>query len=100
MKGGETMTREEAIYLLKNTAWIAPSLEPVDEAITMATEALENERPKGHWDFIGNNLFRCTECGVLYDYSQLEQLKIYITDSAFPSYCPKCGADMRGENDE
>ena len=35
------MTREEAIYLLKNTAWIAPSLEPVDEAIDMAIEALQ-----------------------------------------------------------
>lgn len=35
------MTREEAIYLLKNTAWLAPSLEPVDEAIDMAIKALE-----------------------------------------------------------
>ena len=35
------MTREEAIYLLKNTAWLAPSLEPVDEAINMAIEALQ-----------------------------------------------------------
>ena len=35
------MTREDAIYLLRNTAWLAPSLEPVDEAIEMAIEALE-----------------------------------------------------------
>lgn len=35
------MTREEAIYILRNTAWLAPSLEPVDEAIEMATEALK-----------------------------------------------------------
>lgn len=35
------MTREDAIYLLRNTAWLAPSLEPVDEAIDMAINALE-----------------------------------------------------------
>lgn len=35
------MTNKEAIYLLRNTAWIAPSLEPIDEAIDMACEALD-----------------------------------------------------------
>ena len=37
------MTREEAIYLLRNTAWLAPSgtLEPVEEAVDMAINALE-----------------------------------------------------------
>ena len=39
------MTREDAIYLLKNTAWLSPSLAPVDEAIGMAIEALE-EQPR------------------------------------------------------
>lgn len=57
-------------------------------------------RPKGNWDFAGDNMFRCTECGVLYTYSQLERLKIHTTDSAFPNYCPRCGADMRGEDDD
>ena len=35
------MTIQEAIYLLRNTAWLAPSLEPIDEAIEMACEALD-----------------------------------------------------------
>lgn len=35
------MTTKEAIYLLRNTAWLAPSLEPIDEAINMACEALD-----------------------------------------------------------
>ena len=34
------MTKEEAIYLLRNTAWLAPSLEPVEEAVDMASDAL------------------------------------------------------------
>ena len=40
------MTNEEAIYLLRNTAWIAPSLEPIDEAIEMACEALRKTEPQ------------------------------------------------------
>ena len=35
------MTNKEAIYLLRNTAWLAPSLEPIDEAIEMACDALD-----------------------------------------------------------
>ena len=37
------MTNAEAIYLLRNTAWLAPSdaLESVEEAVDMAIEALE-----------------------------------------------------------
>lgn len=37
------MTTKEAIYLLRNTAWLAPSLEPIDEAIDMACEALAKD---------------------------------------------------------
>lgn len=37
------MTKKEAIYLLRNTAWLTPSgtLESVEEAVYMAIEALE-----------------------------------------------------------
>ena len=40
------MTTKEAIYLLRNTAWVAPSLEPVDEAIDMACKALSKAEPR------------------------------------------------------
>ena len=40
------MTTKEAIYLLRNTAWVAPSLEPVDEAIDMACKSLSKDEPK------------------------------------------------------
>ena len=40
------MTNEEAIYLLRNTGWLAPSLEPIDEAIEMACEALRKTEPQ------------------------------------------------------
>lgn len=92
------MTKETAIALLNNLR--AFSEDDDEPAIDMAIEALENERPKGHWDFAGDNMFRCTECGVLYTYKQLEHLKKHTTDSTFPNFCPTCGADMRGERND
>ena len=40
------MTKEEAIYILRNTAFLVPSLEPIDEAIEMACEALRQAEPQ------------------------------------------------------
>ena len=37
------MTREEAIEVLNNTSFFAPSMSDVDEALDMAIEALEQE---------------------------------------------------------
>ena len=58
---------EQSDYL-----WLRTTTEE-QEALRLAEEALENCRPKGHWDFRGDNLFRCTECGAIYTYSQLER---------------------------
>lgn len=88
------MTKDKAIYLLRNTAWLAPSLEPVEEAVEMAVEALK-ERPRGKWrkitpeedeykSFMG--WLECTNC----------RSEVAI----FSNYCPNCGADMRGDEKE
>ena len=79
------MTKEEAIYLLRNTAWLASSLEPVEEAVDMAIEALK-ERPKGKWIDEGDPLtLRCSKC----DYR--------VARYNNTNYCPNCGADMRSK---
>ena len=52
------MTNEEAIYLLRNTGWLAPSLEPIDEAIEMACEALRKTENSSE---IPNNCDGCKE---------------------------------------
>ena len=44
------MTTKEAIYLLRNTAWLAPSLEPIDEAVDMACEALRKTEPQTYYE--------------------------------------------------
>ena len=60
----------------------------------------EPERKTGEWNFIGDNMFKCTCCGVLYTTHQLNGLRNYDTDPYAPYFCPHCGADMRGGNSE
>lgn len=57
-------------------------------------------KKKGHWNFIGDQMFECTECGVCYTQSQFDQMRVRITDSISPNFCPNCGADMKGKQDE
>ena len=45
-------------------------------------------------------MFECTECGVYYTQNQFHQMRVRITDPEFPNFCPDCGADMRGDQDE
>ena len=56
------------------------------------------DRPTAKWNFIGDNLFECTYCGVAYTPEQLKSVTIY-KDQFAPYYCPICGADMRGETE-
>lgn len=62
-------------------------------------EALKDAKPRntGEWSFFGDNMFKCTSCGVAYTTRQLNALRTYTTDPYFPKFCPNCGTDMRGE---
>lgn len=66
----------------------------------LATVNEPPERKKGKWDFIGNQLFKCTSCEKVYSQDQFYALQTYYSDPEFPNYCPNCGADMRGDSDE
>ena len=91
------MTKEEAIKNLKEIKnrylWNVGG----DDTFDMAIEALENERPKGHWILSqnqdkedtdnGNYRFECSNCGYSDTHSKATEVP----------YCWHCGADMRGE---
>ena len=59
--------------------------------------SVEPERKKGEWNFIGDNMFECTHCRVVYTTQQLNGLRNYDVDPYAPRFCPNCGADLRGE---
>lgn len=58
---------------------------------------IEPERKMGKWNFIGYQMFECTECGTCYTQNQFHQMRVMLNDPEFPNFCPKCGADMRAE---
>ena len=58
---------------------------------------LPSAQKKGHWNFVGDNLFKCTCCGEMYTTQQLNGLRVYDKDPYCPFFCPHCGADMREE---
>ena len=55
---------------------------------------IEPERKTGKWNFIGNQMFECSECGTCYTQSQFYQMRVRISDTEFPKFCPNCGAKM------
>ena len=59
--------------------------------------SVQPERKKGKWVYDnGLKQFFCDQCGepsLTYD-------DIYIYGMDFTNFCPNCGADMRGEQDQ
>lgn len=110
------MTNEEAIYLLKNTAFLAPSLDDLDTAIKMAASALSKVPPadvRGEW----LNLSGLPIATVNWSPSEIDYVVCsncyknrhvnsgfrawHKRDTSLMVFCPNCGADMRGlTNDE
>ena len=60
-------------------------------------DEMEEERKKGKWNFIGNNMYECTNCRRVYTVRQFEAMRNYNRDPLNPNFCPNCGADMRGD---
>ena len=89
---GGRMTKEEAIYRLKNTAWLGSDADRVttEKAVQMAIEALK-EQKTGHrisWKaYYGldrkswSDELKCSECG--YKWGDKEY-----------KFCPSCGCRM------
>ena len=61
-----------------------------NKALCNFIEAIPSaDRPQGEWIDKGKNLWKCSNCGH------------YINgDVEVRNFCPNCGADMRGKDDE
>lgn len=93
------MTKEEAIYRLKNTAWLGTDKDSEEtvQAVDMAIEALQAE-PVKHGEWVEKTVSdekvidewqsaRCSVCGKYHTTPYM-----YYFDNF--TYCPNCGAKM------
>ena len=97
------MTREEAVKVIDGRFEIMDYCESakLEEALDIAIKALEQpERKKGKWDFMGWQMFQCSECKHTFTQDFLEGWREYTYESHFPPFCPNCGSYNRGEQDE
>lgn len=70
-----TSIQDERECLIKDVIQALPSVQP--------------ERPKGEWMPHTIGFRRCSNCKSIWSSD--------ITENMFCNYCPRCGADMRGE---
>ena len=69
------------------------------EEVLRSLPSAQPERRKGKWDFMGWQMFQCSECKHTFTQDFLEGWREYTYEPFFPPFCPNCGADMRGEQD-
>lgn len=62
--------------------------------------SVTQKRKTRKWNFIGDNMFECSCCGTPYTTRQLNSWRNKDIDPYAPYFCPNCGADMRGEENE
>lgn len=102
----DLISRQDAVKSMTNAIWHYPNemyaqLNSYEMAEALARDGLmfiPSAQKKGHWNFVGDNLFKCTCCGKMYTTQQLNGLRVYDKDPYCPFFCPHCGADMRGDD--
>ena len=54
----------------------------------------EPERRKGKWEFVGLQMFVCSECKHGFRQDWLMDWRTHNSEPIFPNFCPNCGAEM------
>ena len=83
----------EPHYLSDLPDEIIKSLQTVAIDVSDGFVVFERKRPQGEWEK-HITYFECSNCKHCYDYDYAEDIDP-VTDLNF-SFCPNCGADMRG----
>jgi hypothetical protein len=58
---------------------------------------VEPERRLGKWVAVGECYVKCSECGLETTKNELRGIALFGENE--PYFCPNCGADMRGQNE-
>lgn len=109
---GDLIDRDDAIKAVKMGALSAATLYGrTDEGSTALYETVraikaipsaQPERKKGRWIYGEHDIamcdgYRCDKCGFFVPWDYKFKFIDFINDYHF---CPNCGSDMRGEDDE
>lgn len=67
--------------------------------VIKSVSSVQPERKKGKWILDDNTPAICSECGANWIDDYVDSSELYFTGK-IPNYCPNCGSDNRGEQDE
>lgn len=93
----DTVRHLQTYKLAEGDEMILVDLADVQTELMMMPSAEQGQH--GRWEFIGDQMFRCPECGQTFSKMLLEGWGTYL-DRLYLPPCPICGADMIGEQDE
>ena len=88
----DLINRDEAIEVVKK--WFENIKLNPDILIDSIISLPSADRPQGEWIDKGRNLWGCSNCGMEI-YSESEQDR-----NEFHKWCSRCGARMKGADDE
>lgn len=93
----DTISRQAAIETVRKAQSIGQA-----HRMLVQLPSAQSERPKGEWLYGEHDIamcdgYRCDQCGFFVPWDYKHKFIDFIKDY---HWCPSCGADMRGKQDE